>query len=129
MPEHVDPNTPHEDGPPLVFRGYRRHRKQSRWGSWSLAFPPLAVLWSVFWLLIVNQQREVEPSTGVSLAGWALVIGAGLILLAGTLLASRGVADTYYKRGSAALALAINLVLFVGLIVAMGLRLFAGSIG
>ena len=49
--------------PPLVAYGYRRHRPQSPWGFWGLLFPPAALLWTTFWLLMLNQAR---PGQGES---------------------------------------------------------------
>lgn len=134
MPEHVDENTRYDESPRLAFRGYQRHRKQSKWGTWALCFPPAALLWTVFWLLLLNQASPPDaatpnqPSRGLGFQVWMLAIGDALFLLAGSYLAVRGISDSYYKHGRAALALAINLVLFVALLIAMSLRLFAGSV-
>jgi len=127
MPEPPEPNpTPQ----PLVMRSYRRHRKQSRWGTYSFIAPPIAILWVVFWYLMSNRPKiGRETSAAISMEAMAMMIGCAAISLVGVALATAGMLDGYYKHGRAAVGLAVNMVVLVGVGILFFLRVFSQSVG
>lgn len=125
------PDPPEEKSPPqpLVFRSYRRHRKQSRWGTVSLFVPPAALLWATFWYLMSSRRRPADAQvTGINDEIIILIAGCAVISLAGVALAAAGMLDSNHKHNRAVIGLAINTVILVGMGVLFFLRLFAQSV-
>jgi hypothetical protein len=117
-----------ESNPQLIFRSYRRHRRQSRWGTCSLFAPPVALLWCTFWYLMMNRPSLQNQGRAISTELIALAAGCALISLIGASLATAGMLDGYHKHGRAALGLAINCVLLVAVAAAFCLRVFSTSV-
>lgn len=104
---------------PLSIKHYRRHRTPSVWGAASLATLGLTLLWCVFWYLMMNQRQIGEPGPNENWQGQVLVGGAAGLAVLGALLAALGLFDAAHRRGRAAVALVLNLLVLIvlGLIV------------
>ncbi len=118
-----------DESQPLVMRSYRRHRKQSRWGTYSLFAPPVAVLWVVFWYLMSNRPSLTRGTSALSGESLAMIVGCAVISLIGAALATAGMLDGYYKHGRAAMGLTINTILLVGAGILFFFRVFSQSVG
>jgi len=114
---------------PLVMRHYRRHRRQAKWGTWSLFVPLLTLLWAIFWYLMMK--RPSLPDGIESDTAWmwmAMLIGIAVIEAAGCVIAIIGLLDTYHKHAHSAAGLAINAFIFVAVVIVLFMRWFANSV-
>lgn len=124
MQEPPESNSPQ----PLIFRSYRRHRLQSRWGSASLLMPVVAGLWCVFWYLVMSKPRLPGAAQQAGAANWlALVIGAALFSIVGIVLAALGLRDRQHKHDRAALGLGLNAIFLVAIGIAHLVRMLANA--
>lgn len=115
---------------PLVMRSYRRHRRQAKWGTYSLFMPLATGLWGVFWYLMMSKPRMPGASAGTSSTEWlTMMIGVAVISLIGVVMAAAGMLDGYHKHGRAAAGLAINSVILVTAVIMIFFRVFSQSVG
>lgn len=118
MPD--DPTQSEEQGQ-LVMRGYRRHRKHSRWGLIALFCPLAAILWAMFWYLMM-QQVEADPTAPPTSDRQELMLSQiGCLVFAGLglLFAMLGLAGhrTRHHLASAGLVVNIAYLLILGLLI------------
>ncbi len=112
------------------MRSYRRHRKQAKWGTWSLFVPPVTFLWVIFWYLMMKQPPlPGGPATDAASSWLVLLIGAIAIEAVGIALAITGLRDTHHKHAHAAAGLALNAFILLAAIIALALRIFSQSVG
>ena len=115
---------------PLVMRSYRRHRRQAKWGTYSLFVPLATGLWGVFWYLMMSRPRLPGANEGTSSTEWlTMMIGIAVISLIGVVMAAAGMLDGYHKHGRAAAGLAINSVILVAAVIMIFFRVFSQSVG
>lgn len=108
----------------LVMRGYRRHRKHSRWGMVALVCPAATILWAMFWYLMMNQ-IEVDPnavSKGHRSELMLSMIGCLAITFLGIGLSLVGLMDRRTRHHLASAGITVNLVvlLILGILILLG---------
>lgn len=108
----------------LVMRGYRRHRKHSRWGLIALICPAVVILWAMFWYLMMNQiiaDPNAAPEGHHSKLIYSMVgclaftsLGIGMSLV--------GLMDRRTRHHLASAGLTVNLValMVLGILILFG---------
>ena len=125
----MDPTEPTNPNEPLIMRSYRRHRRQAKWGTYSLFVPLATGLWGVFWYLMMSKPRVPGASEGVSSSEWlTMMIGIAVTSLIGVVMAAAGMLDGYHKHGRAAVGLMINSVILVASIIILFFRVLSQNV-
>ena len=115
---------------PLIMRSYRRHRRQARWGTWSLFVPLASFFWVIFWYLMMKQPSLPGSTVADNSSSWlVMLVGTGVLEIIGIALAVTGLLDTYHKHAHAAIGLAINAFIFIAAMIILAMRLFSQSVG
>ena len=97
------------------MRGYRRHRKQSRWGFAAFFCPPLALVWGAFWFLMMSRidPDPLLPKTSNELATMWSIGGCLILGFLGVGLSLIGLLDRRTRHHTASIGLAVNLILLL----------------
>ncbi len=122
----ADPYAQSEGQGQLVMRGYRRHRRHSRWGLIALFCPAATMLWAAFWYLMMNQVQDDPNAPPVSYDTEVMVsmIGCLVFAIGGIGMSVFGLMNRRTRHHLASAGLTVNIVHLLALVILILLGAF-----